>query len=399
MSPGPAPTTDPAAIRRIITILSVCGFASGLSTRFVDPMVGAIARDLRADPLTVALLSTAFALPYALIQPVLGPVGDALGKERIMKVLLFVLAATLLAASLTPDLTALFGLRMLSGAVGGGIIPMSLAMIGDRVAMSERQVAIGRFLGFAIAGHLLGGLGSGVVADQVGWRGAFALAAALALGAGIAVVLGFRDSPAPPGSFSFPVAAQRYRHVLGIGRARALMAFVFIEGVLVLGLPPYIAPLLEAAGAGGPTEAGLVLGGFAVGGIIYTVIVRWLLGVLGLRRMLTVAGFVVAGALAALAVSLPWGVEAAAMLVMGLGFYMMHNSFQTQMTEVAPDARASAVSMHAFFFFVGQALGPVVFGLLLAHLGRAGAMAVCATGIVVTAYVAAAMFGEGQRAR
>jgi MFS family permease len=29
----------------------------------------------------VALLATAFAVPFALVQPVLGPVGDALGKR------------------------------------------------------------------------------------------------------------------------------------------------------------------------------------------------------------------------------------------------------------------------------------------------------------------------------
>ena len=46
-----------------------------------------------------------------------------------------------------------------------------------------------------------------------------------------------------------------------------------------------------------------------------------------------------------------------AMVVLGLGFYMLHNSFQTQVTEIAPTARASAVALHAFSFFVGQALG------------------------------------------
>ena len=60
---------------RLIVILAFAGFASTFAGRSIEPLVGVLARDLQSDPHTVALLSTAFALPYALIQPILGPVG------------------------------------------------------------------------------------------------------------------------------------------------------------------------------------------------------------------------------------------------------------------------------------------------------------------------------------
>lgn len=381
--------------RRTILILSVCGFASALSTRFVDPMIGVIARDLAADPLTVALLSTAYALPYALIQPVLGPFGDAVGKELVVKVLLISLAIVLLAASITTNLTALFVLRVLSGAAAGGIIPIALATIGDRVAaMGERQVAISRFLTATISGQLLGGVGSGALAGLISWRGVFVVAAGISAVAAVAVLLGFRRAGAAQGEFSLRIALDRYRRILGIPRALALMAFVFAEGIFVFGVQPYIAPLLERDGLGGPTQAGLIIGGFAIGGIIYTLIVRWLLATLGLPRMLRTAGLLAALAFGALAPGLPWGWEAAAMMVLGAGFYMLHNSFQTQITEVVPEARASAVSMHAFSFFIGQALGPVTYGLLLGALDRGGAMLVCGAGVLVLGLVAATVLRE-----
>ena len=59
---------------------------------------------------------------------------------------------------------------------------------------------------------------------------------------------------------------------------------------------------------------------------------------------------------------------------LGLGFYTLHNSFQTQVTEVAPQARGSAVALHAFSFFCGQALGPVSVGFGLTRLGVAPTM-------------------------
>ena len=87
-------------------------------------------------------------------------------------------------------------------------------------------------------------------------------------------------------------------------------------------------------------------------------------------------------ALGGLAQTLPWPYQAASMVCLGLGFYMMHNSFQTQMTEVVPEARGSAVALHAFGFFIGQALGPVTFGFMLVEFGRAGAIAVSAAGLI-----------------
>jgi predicted MFS family arabinose efflux permease len=48
---------------------------------------------------------------------------------------------------------------------------------------------------------------------------------------------------------------------------------------------------------------------------------------------------------------------------------MLHNSVQTEVSSLAPSARASAFSMHAFSFFLGQALGPVIFGFGLHKLG------------------------------
>ena len=59
------PTSDAAATRRLILILSICGCASTFAIRSLDPLIGVIARDLRSDPHTIALLATAFAIPSA----------------------------------------------------------------------------------------------------------------------------------------------------------------------------------------------------------------------------------------------------------------------------------------------------------------------------------------------
>ena len=385
--------------QRTILVLSVCGFASTFAMRFVDPMVGEISRDLSRPAHDVALLASAFALPYALVQPVLGPVGDALGKERIIKICLVVMAVTLALASVMPDLDSLLVLRVLSGAAGGGIIPLVLATIGDRVPMAERQVAISRFLLFSITGQLLGGSLSGVLTAWIGWRGVFGLAGLLGAVATVAAFLGLRHARPASGRFSVSVAARRYASILAMPRARALFAFVFIEGGIIFGVQPYLAPLLEERGLGGAAQAGIMIACFAAGGMAYTLSVRALLRVLGLRRMLVTAGAFAAGAFLVLAAGPAWPIQAAAMLLVGIGFYMLHNSYQTQVTELTAEARGSAVSLHAFSYFLGQAIGAPVTGAGLVYLGVVPTLAIGAAGVLALGIVSALILFPRQRAR
>lgn len=375
---------------RLILILAVSGFASTFAGRSIEPLVGVLARDLRSDPHTVALLSTAFALPYALIQPVLGPVGDALGKERIIALCLGLLALTLTGCALTADIGTLFGLRILAGTSAGGIVPLALALMGDRIPLERRQVAIGRFLVAVILGQLSGSTFAGLIEGWIGWQGVFGMTAIVAaLGCG-AALFGFQRGVSPaPCRPEFRVAIARYRSIVANPRARVLFAAVFVEAIAVFGIFPHLAPLIEARGEGGPREAGLALAGFAAGGLLYSTFVGLLLRFLGLSRMLIAGGAICAGALLAIGLAGRWQLDCVALVALGLGFYMLHNTFQVQVTEVAPTARASAVALHAFSFFCGQALGVAILGAALQALGQFVSLALCAIVIAFLGIVTA----------
>jgi predicted MFS family arabinose efflux permease len=373
--------------RNLILILATSGFAGTFSSRAVEPMVGVIARDLQSSPQTIALLSAAFALPYAFIQPILGPVGDALGKERVMKVALALLFLALACSAFAPDATTLFLLRIVAGTAAGGAVPLSIALIGDRVEMAHRQVALSRYLVAIIVGQLAGSSFAGLLAELIGWRGVFGLSTAMMAVALAATVIGFRGA-VPGGRFDLGNAIRRYREILSNPRAVSLYVFVFVEAIAIFGIFPYVAPLLEERGGGGATEAGFAIGGFAIGGLVYSALVTWMLRTLGIRRILVGGGLCAAAALVVLGLGGDWKVDAAALLLMGLGFYMLHNTFQAQVTEVAPHARASAVALHAFSFFGGQALGVVVMGVGLRGIGLTAATGVAAAVILVVGLTA-----------
>ena len=76
------------------------------------------------------------------------------------------------------------------------------------------------------------------------------------------------------------------------------------------------------------------------------------------------------------------------MVVLGFGFFLLHNSVQTEVTELAPSAQPSAFSLHAFSFFLGQAVNPMVYGLALPAMGATISFAIGAAILAATGFAA-----------
>lgn len=384
---------SPDATGRLVLTLGLGCLASTLATRVLDPLVGVLAAEFSTTAATVALLGTAFALPYALVQPVLGPVGDAIGKRRVIRACLIVLAVALVAGAAVPDLGWLAVLRVLAGAASGGIFPLCIAIIGDRVPIERRQVALSRLMVAGLTGSAGGGVLSALLEPFIGWRGVLVLCALSAI-AGF-VVLREREPPGSARRFDAGEALARYRAILVQPAAWLLYGAVFIEGTLVFAVFPFLAPLLTERGIGGSTEAGWAIGAFACGGFIFAALAPTLLHRLGQARMVVLGGVVAATGLVALALTPAAWLAIAAMSSLGLGFYMIHSSIQTRVTELAPGARGSAVALHAFSFFLGQSLGPVAMGAGRALVGSEWTLIVAAAGLAAMA----AWLGPGGRGR
>src|ERR1700677_625640 len=161
----------------MLLVLALCGFASAMSGRILDPVMTSIASEFGAPITVVASLSSAYALPFAFCQPVLGPLGDLFPKLLIIKIAIAILAVFLFLGAVAPTLSTLFGARILAGAGSAGIVPVGFAIIGDRVAVETRQLAISRFVAASLCGQLFGASAGGMLGNLVGWRGVLGISA------------------------------------------------------------------------------------------------------------------------------------------------------------------------------------------------------------------------------
>jgi predicted MFS family arabinose efflux permease len=376
---------NPAAL---LVVLGISGFAANIAIRIVDPMVPLVARSLNVTVGAAAMLATAYTLPYALVQPILGPLGDSKGKARVMTWCLFALAASLLACMFAPNYETLVFFRVLSGAAAGGAIPLSIAMIGDRFPVEQRQLALSRYLVVVIIGQVTGAPLAGLLSDAYGWRPVFGVAAVVAALAAIAVKTGIapRKIERPPLSLSGSLAT--YRAIIAHPVARMCYLGVFVEGIAIYGGLPYVAALLEGRNAGSVREAGFVVAGIGIGGLIFAFCAKSLLSRVPRSTVMLAGGWVIAAGLIAVGISPTWPLEMAAFTAAGLGFYMLHTGLQTEVTEVMPTARGSAVALHAFSLFAGMAAGPVVWGPALTILGAPVAYSIAAALMLMTTIMA-----------
>ncbi|PWC33488.1 MFS transporter [Azospirillum sp. TSO35-2] len=356
---------------RLIFLLGLAGFASAFSLRTTDPMLTLIAADLGVTVRQAALLASAYTLPYALMQIVLGPVGDAIGKSRLVRLALSVLTVGLALSTIAPSYGTVMAGRILAGAFAGGIIPASMALIGDRVPYEERQIAISRFLLAVILGQMSGSAVSGALAEAFGWRTVFGLSAGLTALICLAALVGLARERETRSPLSVADAQQRYATVLTNPVSLFVFATVAAEGLLIFGVFPFVAPVLMEHGAAGAFQAGLTIAAFAIGGVAYSAVVRRLIKALGQWGMMKAGGLAAGLAYLVIALPVPWPVVSAAFLVAGFGFYMLHNTMQTQATELAPTARGSALALFASSFFIGQGIGPVLYGFIADHTGFA----------------------------
>lgn len=165
----------------------------------------------------------------------------------------------------------------------------------------------------------------------------------------------------------------------------------------MMGLFPFVAVLLVSIGEPRASIAGLILAAFNLGGVTYSLLVRNLVRVLTPRSLMILGGGI-AGAMLAVEASVPpWPVQILLFLLMGFGFYTLHACILVQMTELAPEARGTATAGHAFAYFSGQSLGPVVYGVGYGSIGLPATILVSAAAIATIGWLCARLLHQPLR--
>jgi len=357
------PPLSPAAPSqtRAIVFLAVAGFASQCMVRSADSLLPQIAEDFHVVVGVASIIVSGYTLVHGSMQLFMGPIGDRFGKYRTCAVICACAAVFVALCGLAPSLFTLTLARLGSAAFASWIIPLGMAYVGDVVPYERRQPVLARYLSGQVSGQLFGQAAGGVLGDLIGWRGVlFVLAAFLALAAlGLA-----REFAINPLTHAAHATAPRSRGLIADNKvvlsnpwARFIIMAAAIEYMFMFGAFAYVGADLRLRFGLSFTTIGLVICMFGVGGLIYTVAAPLFVGGLGQRGLAMWGGFIAAGAYVLLAAAPVWWVTPVIVIFVGLGFYMLHNTLQTNATQMSPEARGTAVGIFSAALYLGQTAG------------------------------------------
>ena len=371
---------------RAIVLLAIAGFVSAANLRVCDPLLPQMAGELGITVGEAGAFITAFAVSYGLFQIVVGPLGDAQGKLRMVVLGCVWAGVATMACALMHGRVQLASLRFLAGVGGAAIIPLAVAWLGDVIPYERRQPILARFATGQILGVVFGQAAGGILGEFVGWRGALLLVGVAHLVAGALLAIEMRrltvGVPAP-GRARWGEAALAARDILQRPWARILLGTTFLEGVLMFGAFAYVGAHLHQRFGIGSGLVGITIAAFGIGALIYALAAGTLVARLGQAKLLAVGSVLVAFGYVALAFT-PWlWLASPAVAIIGLGFYMLHNTLQTEATQLAPEARGLSVSLFAIVLFTGQAVGVALAGWVLDRWGGTPVFLAAAGGMLV----------------
>ncbi|HZP75233.1 MAG TPA: MFS transporter [Pseudolabrys sp.] len=387
MSPPVSVKRADRALTRSIAFLALAGFAAQSMVRVSDSLLPQIASDLSVTVGAASVVVTAYAFAHGSVQLVIGPVGDRFGKYICMASAAAVASVLTFLCGLAQSLPALVAARLACGLSAGWIVPLALAFIGDVIPYERRQAVIGRFLSGQILGQLFGQAAGGVLGDLFGWRRVFFLLAGMFAVATIALFVEWARNPLTHAASALPGRSHGfvagYSAVLGSRFARLIILFGFLEAGLLFGSFTYVGADLHLRFGVGFALVGLFVGFFAIGGLIYSLSVVMLVRKLGQTGLITLGGAMLLLAYTSLALEPIWWLTPLSIVGIGLGFYMLHNTLQTNATQMTPQARGTAVAVFSSALYLGQTAGVSLAALVFDRHG--GVPVFVAAGVLLLA--------------
>jgi predicted MFS family arabinose efflux permease len=374
-----------------VPLLSLAAFASALSARVTDPLLPNLAHEFGVSLGDASNVITFFSVAYGFSQLFFGPLGDRYGKYLVVACASLACALTAGLCAIAPNFALLLVARLLAGATAAALIPLSMAWIGDVVPYQQRQPVLARFLIGHIFGLSMGAFFGGMAGDDLGWRFPFFGIALIFLLIGAVLLLLNRRLPAHAQAAhkaegaTIPRMIKEFRQVLATPWARMVLVTVSLEGAFLYGAFAFIASHLHHAFGMSLTASGAMVMLYGFGGLFFAAASGAFVHRLGEVGLSLWGGLFVAGSLLAIGVAPVWWWAIPGCFFAGLGFYMLHNTLQTNATQMAPERRGAAVSAFACCYFLGQSIGVGAAGIMVERAGTGTVIVVGAIGLLAVA--------------
>ena len=368
--------------------VATAGFCTFLNLYSPQALLPELAREFGVGAAEISTIMTASALAIALTAPFTGALADVLGRKRVITAAMLAVVVPMAGASLASDVQALIAWRFLQGLLLPPIFAVTVAYIGDEWPATDVAGVAGIYIAGSSIGGFSGRFVTGVLADLVGWRGAFLTLAVLSLiGAIVVAALLPRERGFVRSEGIGASVRQMLRHLkdpqlvatyaIGFGILFNFIAmFTYVS--FHLAAPPYNFS---------PTLLGTIFVTYLVGTVISPLTGR-AIAFFGRRPFIVgVIGLWAGGALLTLAPPI-WAIVVGLILCAACG--MLAQTISTgYVAATAKEGRSSAVGLYVTAFYIGGSVGAFLPGLAWDAAGWPACVAMIVVMCALMALIAA----------
>ena len=160
------------AHRLTFAVLMVAVGSFALLQSLVVPVLSQLEREFDTNQATVTWVLTAYLLSASVCTPLLGRLGDVIGKKRMLVVALAALSVGSLMAALSSSIAWLIFARVVQGA-GGGVLPLSFGIIRDEFPPKKMHGGLSVVASLAAVGFGIGIVVAGPIVDVLSYHWLF----------------------------------------------------------------------------------------------------------------------------------------------------------------------------------------------------------------------------------
>ena len=368
---------------RSFILLCAVGAACFISYNLVRmPVLALFAQSLGAGPERIGLVVAVSTLTGVFLKLPSGALSDIYGRRFLLRAGVVAFGVPPFIYPFVTDVDALIGLRFVHGLATAIFAPAALATVAD-LYQERRGAAMGTYTASTQAGALLGPVLGGWLVYTAGFPFTF-VTAGLFGGLGMLVFMVLRLNPLPPRVAKHglgPVLADMWKGFRIVAQNSRVLATSATDGAKMIANGALMAflPIYGIAVGLNPGEVGLLFGVQGVTSFFSKPVMGRVSDRVG-RKPLIIAGLLIC---AGTFVMIPYISSLPILVLLSAGFGFGEAVVSSSTAAFVADLSelktlGAGMGMQGTISDIGHASGPLLAGLLIAHMSYAGAFAIIA---------------------
>lgn len=347
---------------RVFLLLGLTSFLSVTGVSLISPALPTISESLSVSESQIGLVVTAYTLPAVFILPFSGFLADNFGRKHVMGVGGLFVGLGGLIGFLSNSFYVLLAARVVQGIGYAGVMPLTVALLGDLYEDTKETEAQGVRTSFNKVGSILWPIAGGLLA-AISWNNVFVV---YLLFFPLSVLIWYGVPQVNDDSEDAEQYLKSLKHIVERPRIATFISMGFVRFFVKYSFFTYLPLLLASRFSIGSATVGTYMAALGVGGIL-SAATSGLFDQRFRKTSLIIASITAIGVVTlVIAFTGNLILTIAAVMLVGLADSLMGPLQKSLLTQnIDEDHRAGVVTLNSTIQNVAKTLAPAVIGVLL----------------------------------